>query len=218
MHFSIRVTLTQTVLLQAMKEDPPLDAKCRDKFLVQSVHVSDTTESNLTSLWQQIEKTNKGSIQERKIRVNFLPASGATTNGVASHEEQLPAYTSPTPQFGSPAPASSSEPKSVPSGSESAKDAAVKAAEVTGVAGSAAAVARAAPSNTEELKAQLAAAKDQIAGLSKQLQDPQLRQRKMQEAQQKVQTTVQQTQDSGVPLHITAVMCLVSFLIAYLFF
>jgi len=26
-----------TVLLQAMKEDPPLDAKCRDKFLVQSV-------------------------------------------------------------------------------------------------------------------------------------------------------------------------------------
>lgn len=27
------------VLLQAMKEDPPLEAKCRDKFLVQSVAV-----------------------------------------------------------------------------------------------------------------------------------------------------------------------------------
>lgn len=25
------------VLLQAMKQEPPLDAKCRDKFLVQSV-------------------------------------------------------------------------------------------------------------------------------------------------------------------------------------
>lgn len=28
------------VLLQAMKEDPPLDAKCRDKFLVQSVPIT----------------------------------------------------------------------------------------------------------------------------------------------------------------------------------
>lgn len=28
------------VLLQAMKEDPPLDARCRDKFLVQSVPIS----------------------------------------------------------------------------------------------------------------------------------------------------------------------------------
>ena len=27
------------VLLQAMKEDPPLDARCRDKFLVQSVGI-----------------------------------------------------------------------------------------------------------------------------------------------------------------------------------
>ena len=27
------------VLLQAMKEDPPLEAKCRDKFLVQSVAI-----------------------------------------------------------------------------------------------------------------------------------------------------------------------------------
>jgi hypothetical protein len=32
--------LTCTVLLQAMKQDPPLDAKCRDKFLVQSVAVT----------------------------------------------------------------------------------------------------------------------------------------------------------------------------------
>lgn len=29
-----------TVLLQAMKQEPPLDAKCRDKFLVQSVAVT----------------------------------------------------------------------------------------------------------------------------------------------------------------------------------
>ena len=28
------------VLLQAMKDEPPLDAKCRDKFLVQSVEIT----------------------------------------------------------------------------------------------------------------------------------------------------------------------------------
>ena len=33
------------VLLQAMKEDPPPDAKCRDKFLVQSIAISADNES-----------------------------------------------------------------------------------------------------------------------------------------------------------------------------
>lgn len=31
---------TGIVLLQAMKDEPPLDAKCRDKFLVQSVEIT----------------------------------------------------------------------------------------------------------------------------------------------------------------------------------
>lgn len=34
------------VLLQAMKEDPPLDARCRDKFLVQSVSITPNRESS----------------------------------------------------------------------------------------------------------------------------------------------------------------------------
>jgi len=39
------------VLLQAMKEDPPPDAKCRDKFLVQSVLVTADKEfANVASL------------------------------------------------------------------------------------------------------------------------------------------------------------------------
>lgn len=39
------------VLLQAMKEDPPADAKCRDKFLVQSVLVTADKEfTNVASL------------------------------------------------------------------------------------------------------------------------------------------------------------------------
>jgi hypothetical protein len=35
-----------TVLLQAMKEDPPPDAKCRDKFLVQTVQIPAGQEIN----------------------------------------------------------------------------------------------------------------------------------------------------------------------------
>ena len=39
------------VLLQAMKMDPPLDAKCRDKFLVQSVAITHEKEfSNVNAI------------------------------------------------------------------------------------------------------------------------------------------------------------------------
>lgn len=44
----------KTVLLQAMKEDPPLDAKCRDKFLVQSVIIpADKDSGNATNIVRQ---------------------------------------------------------------------------------------------------------------------------------------------------------------------
>ncbi|MCJ1476685.1 phosphatidylinositol-binding protein scs2 [Lambiella insularis] len=99
------------VLLQAMKEDPPPDARCRDKFLVQSVGISaDQDVGNITSIWQNIEKTAKTSIQERKIRVTFLPSHDSTTpqhnniNGAHSQDEAPPTY-SPTPSYGSPNPA-----------------------------------------------------------------------------------------------------------------
>jgi hypothetical protein len=195
-----------SVLLQAMKEEPPLDYKCRDKFLVQSValenHQSADHES-LPGLWSNIEKTSKGSIQEKKIRVTFLPAGSATTNGVShDSEERPPSYTatSPSPQFDSPMPAE-------------------KSGESAGAAGTAATIRNAIPTNQEDLKAQLQAAQNQIAKLTQDLKDPQVRQRKVAEAGEKVQAVVQQTQQSGgVPLQITAALCLVSFLIAYLFF
>lgn len=44
-------TSTPTVLLQAMKQDPPADAKSRDKFLVQSVLISGDLEfSNVQTI------------------------------------------------------------------------------------------------------------------------------------------------------------------------
>ncbi|KEF51691.1 uncharacterized protein A1O9_12326 [Exophiala aquamarina CBS 119918] len=207
------------VLLQAMKEEPPLDAKCRDKFLVQSVLTSSDQDPNVTTLWQTVEKTAKQSIQERKIRVNFLPATAATPNGVSSsHDEQPPAYSSPSPQFGSPAAAASTPGRGSSSAAESAKSAVASSSEATGLTTAAAAVSNALPVSNEELKEQLAAAKAQIQKLSNQVQDPQFRQRKAAEANEKVQTIVQQSNESGVPLQIVAGLCLLSFLIAYLFF
>lgn len=196
-----------------MKEEPPLDYKCRDKFLVQStiLETEPTAEEGLSALWSNIEKTSKGSIQEKKIRVTFLSPNASTPNGVSHEsEENPPSYSaaSPSPQFNSPAPAEKS----------SAAESARSAAEATGVAGAAAAVSNAIPTNQEELKAQLATAQKQIARLTQDLKDPQVRQRKMADAQEKVQTVVQQSQNGGVPLHIVAALCLVSFFIAYLFF
>ncbi|KAI9787471.1 MAG: phosphatidylinositol-binding protein scs2 [Candelina submexicana] len=78
------------VLLQAMKEDPPLDTRCRDKFLVQSVAVSaDKESSNVSSIWQHMETTARSSIQERKIRVVFLPSNGSSAPPIGSSSSPL---------------------------------------------------------------------------------------------------------------------------------
>jgi hypothetical protein len=205
-----------------MKEDPPLDAKCRDKFLVQSVLTTSDNADNVASIWQSVEKTAKASIQERKIRVNFLPPdAGSAVNGVATHPEEEPApYGSPTPVFGSPSPHTPAATTSAASKpiSES-KPATSSSAELSSTPGNThAAVTSAVPTSTEELQQQLAVAKAQIAKLTSQLNDPQLRQRKVQEASEKMQTVVQQSNESGVPVQIVAGLCLLSFLIAYLFF
>ncbi len=81
-----------SVLLQVMKQEPPPDAKCRDKFLVQSVAITadkdftnvaeivgppslaarDTTrDANGSAQWDSVEKS---AIQEKKIRVLWLPS------------------------------------------------------------------------------------------------------------------------------------------------
>ena len=207
-----------------MKEQPPLDAKCRDKFLVQTVAMSSEADaSNLTGFWQGVEKTNKSSIQERKIRVNFLPESHDATvvNGVSSSpSDEPPAYSSPTPQFGSPAPPDSASRNTMSNSTTSADggSAIYRAAEATGVTTAAAAVANVIPTSSEDFKAQLSAANAQITKLKNQLADPQLRQRKIQETTANVQAVVQQTNEGGVPLQIVAGLCLLSFLLAYFFF
>lgn len=226
------------ILLQAMKEDPPPDAKCRDKFLVQSVLVTADKEfTNVGSLWSHIEQTSKSSIQEKKIRVLFLPADDAIvtpakTNGV-SRESILssPSPEAVTPQRGGPeatGPASLREDRQADSKSlGDNKDEAFTPASSGGVqstvAAAATSVKNAIPSQAN-LQAQLDEAKAQIARLTKQAGDSTgLRQRKPEstsEAKGQLSAAVdaRQAPAGGVPIHITALLCLISFLLAYFLF
>jgi len=230
------------ILLQAMKEDPPPDAKCRDKFLVQSVLVTADKEfTNVGSLWAHIEQTAKSSIQEKKIRVLFLPADSdstpARTNG-ASRDSMLSSPQSEaavTPVRGATdyaqGPVARMEDR--PAGSKnlgeieretysSATGSGAAASIQQTVAATAASVSNAIPTTQAELQAQLEAAKQQIARLTQQASEG-LRQRKPDStsgAKDQLSTATQQqtAPASGVSVQITALLCLVSFLIAYFLF
>ncbi|KAI5478715.1 vesicle-associated membrane protein-associated protein B [Pseudohyphozyma bogoriensis] len=93
-------TVEVQVLLQPMKEDPAPGAKCRDKFLVQSVIITPEREANsLPELWAIVEKEDKAgdkevaSIHEQKIRCTYLAAAedGAAAAPASPAGAQSPA-------------------------------------------------------------------------------------------------------------------------------
>jgi hypothetical protein len=212
------------VLLQAMKEDPPPDARCRDKFLVQSVAIGAAAaadaNTNVAQIWSNIEQTAKSSIQEKKIRVTFLPADGSSpsTNGLsASHHEDdnLPAYSSPAP--------SSAAAMSTP---QRQTESSIRSPEAPSTAKSTlvSAVSNTTGYSEKELQQQLDDAKATISRLQQQATDG-LRQRKTGGSggnmdASKVNPASLQTGNppGGVSVQIVAILCLISFLIAYLFF
>ncbi|RMY58565.1 hypothetical protein D0864_13358, partial [Hortaea werneckii] len=170
------------VLLQAMKEDPPLDTRCRDKFLVQSVAIpAGADSSNVSQVWSHIEATAKGSVQEKKIRVNFLPADGqsAQTNGVgaAADDEHPPAYSSPSPQAAAVTPqrpgTSGTGVMSTPQDTKSAGG-----GDATENQSMLSSVSTALPTNREDLQRQLETANAKIKQLQEQASEG-LRQRKV---------------------------------------
>ncbi|KAL8972994.1 MAG: hypothetical protein Q9183_000246 [Haloplaca sp. 2 TL-2023] len=211
-----------------MREDPPPDARCRDKFLVQTVAISqDSDASNIQATWQQIEKANKSSIQERKIRVAFLAADGSAPRpsnqnlqGAHLSDDAPPAYGSPAPSFGSPGPeAVTPITRSVKPESDSKGQAAMGAGASSAV--------NAGSSSDGELRTQLADANATISRLKQQAEEQGLRQRKSdavnQDARERITTGttgmgVQQQPADGVPVQIVAALCLLSFLLAYFFF
>lgn len=71
------------IMLQAMDEEPPLNAKCRDKFLVQSTPASSTAASPI-EFWASV---NKSEISEQKLRVAYLPPTSAAVPEEPEEEE-----------------------------------------------------------------------------------------------------------------------------------
>ncbi|KAF7896304.1 hypothetical protein EAF00_006318 [Botryotinia globosa] len=237
-----------TVLLQAMKDEPPLDAKCRDKFLVQSVEITPDKEF-VDSPSNHVDRADKKDIQEKKIRVVFLPpkSTGAAVitpmrNGVNGANSALPtpdtappAYRSVSPEeHFTPAanrvvPANSGPAPSVsvndePIGNRNLGDArssAFNPADSTSRESNASAVTAPTgmPTSVEELQAQLAEAKKTIASYAEQ---GGMRMRKVANGETSNETVNEMATKlqgvEGVPVQIVAALCLLSFLLAYLFF
>ncbi|PCH40228.1 VAMP-associated protein [Wolfiporia cocos MD-104 SS10] len=68
-------TVEVQVMLQAMKEEPPLNVKCKDKFLIQSTLISSEKESmSLQDIWNDVTE----EVHSQKIRVTYLPPEGQT--------------------------------------------------------------------------------------------------------------------------------------------
>ncbi|OQE36210.1 hypothetical protein PENCOP_c012G07459 [Penicillium coprophilum] len=222
-HIEPGKTVEVQVLLQAMKEDPAADAKCKDKFLVQAVPVSRGLED--ASVGQIFDQTPKADVVERKIRVVYL-ATDATSANDSVHGEEPPAYTSPAgANFQTPAPKKidSNEPSPIPAPDFSEKKSQSPQREAPTVMSNAkSAVVNALPSS-DELKSQLSEANAQIQRLKDRLADQGLRQRKTggEATGKAVPATMQQSHvptASGVSIQSVACLCLLSFLIAYFFF
>ncbi|KAG0652422.1 vap [Hyphodiscus hymeniophilus] len=215
-----------TVLLQAMKEQPPPDAKCRDKFLVQSVAVTADKEfTNIGAIWQHVDDAERSSVQEKKIRVVYQAGEGAAAtplkNGISvangghsTPENAPPAYSSAR----SPSPEATFTPQTTRTSlSQSKVDDEPKPIATT-ARETVTSVATSIPTY-DELKVELEKAKEKIVSLS---QEGGLRLRKVAAGETSNQTVndvakhIQQQQ--GVPLQIVAALCLLCFLIAYFFF
>ncbi|KAF9077719.1 PapD-like protein [Rhodocollybia butyracea] len=68
-----------SVMLQPLKEEPPLNAKCKDKFLIQSTLITPEKEQKpLQEIWTvpegNTDEANK--VHQLKLKVVYLPAEG----------------------------------------------------------------------------------------------------------------------------------------------
>ncbi|KAJ1981978.1 phosphatidylinositol-binding protein scs2 [Dimargaris verticillata] len=104
------------VVLQPIQGDIPLNFKCKDKFLVQSVEVTPELETlSLNELWPAVERANKKLVREHKLRCVYLPpkveepessaaaqanrpVSEIDTTGVASQVTRQASPSPPLPQ------------------------------------------------------------------------------------------------------------------------
>ncbi|THH20109.1 hypothetical protein EW146_g1192 [Bondarzewia mesenterica] len=78
-------TVEVQVMLQAMKEEPPLNLKCKDKFLIQSTLITPDKEAHMQDIWNVADTDEADRIKSQKIKVVYLPADGQ----VAEEEDDV---------------------------------------------------------------------------------------------------------------------------------
>ncbi|KAJ6559119.1 PapD-like protein [Mycena vulgaris] len=72
-------SLDVLVMLQPLKDEPPLNAKCKDKFLVQTALITPGKESvPVQDLLASTDTSEEGKVHQQKLRVVYLPAEGQT--------------------------------------------------------------------------------------------------------------------------------------------
>ncbi|RKK79898.1 hypothetical protein BFJ69_g4715 [Fusarium oxysporum] len=227
-----------SVLLQAMKQDPAPDAKCRDKFLVQSAPI--TADKEFASVANVLETTDKAHLVERKIRVNWLaagdadqapnrplstPNKQAIANGINDTPDVSRTFSSPGVRDESPSSSAAPPPYQSPKESayedEKPKSTYEESEVKSTITQATTAIKETAELTYEELKVKLAQAEQQLVALK----DSGLRQRNVKSAsgdddkRPLAQTAQAVTQTvEGVPVQMAAILCLVSFLLAYFFF
>jgi hypothetical protein len=206
------------VLLQAMREDPPADFKCKDKFLVQSIKIptdllgldGDELAAKLQDVWARAETLKKSDpdaaaeiMCEKKLKCNFLPADPSAA--AASPAAATSSLTS------SPAPAA---PSSVASPAASAT--ATPAARATG-SGDSDRELREARETVKRLTAACEGYKSEIERLNM------VRQRRAAGGADSADSSGKQAQvvaaqSSGLNVQLVALIALIAFLLgAYLF-
>ncbi|KAF8929046.1 phosphatidylinositol-binding protein scs2, partial [Haplosporangium bisporale] len=82
-------------------EDPPADFKCKDKFLVQSVAITaERAGLSLAELWPAVERDARDQIREKKIRCAFLPPLEHAITQIREEESEhvSPPHYTPTQQ------------------------------------------------------------------------------------------------------------------------
>ncbi|KAG0026808.1 phosphatidylinositol-binding protein scs2 [Podila clonocystis] len=203
------------VQMQAMKEDPPADFKCKDKFLVQSIAITaERAQLSASDLWPTVEREAKDQIREKKIRCAFLPPAEHAITQIKEEDEasstHLSSAASSIHHTQSIAPASPVQLTTTTTSFSDNKNSTVGSSSAT---------------DAQTLKRELENARETIQNLQNTLDNLQkeastLRQRKTESGASPTVTavTLKHSQEGLYPATYVAGAALISFIFAVLFF
>ncbi|KAL5612230.1 hypothetical protein BROUX41_000230 [Berkeleyomyces rouxiae] len=221
-----------TVVLQGMKTEPAPDAKCRDKFLVQSAIIN--SDNEYASVAAVLETTDKSQLREKKIRVTW--SHGLTDEkpviGTPKREQQPATLNTPNAAapvvFSSPKDLQPAAPSQVPEVKPELISDGPSVLDTTTIAPSPA------PRIIQEKPAV-----DEVSGLrQRKAQEPSLSEKSapvtvvapatapapvpasavVPQSSSSTLATPHRNVTEGVPVKVVAILCMVSFLLAYFFF